>query len=206
MIADMATEVDAATMLMWRAAWLAGDGKDALREITMAKLFASETYAKVANMGVQVMGGYGLNAEYDMQRFFRAMRAARPSPLARRRPSATSSRPYGAEAALNIMVNASLMFSADHPGRWASHAATFSPFPFALACGRRFGRRSGPGQREPETVAAARQPERSRERRPRNCSRASRSPADMAARSIGFYSPAASRAVPRSASMATPGR
>lgn len=76
MIADMATEVDAATMLMWRAVWLASEGKDALREITMAKLFASEVYAKVANMGVQIMGGYGLIAEYDMQRYFRDSRSA----------------------------------------------------------------------------------------------------------------------------------
>ncbi|MBX9757652.1 MAG: acyl-CoA/acyl-ACP dehydrogenase [Beijerinckiaceae bacterium] len=76
MIADMATEVDAATMLMWRAVWLASEGKDALREITMAKLFASEVYAKVANMGVQIMGGYGLVAEYDMQRYFRDARSA----------------------------------------------------------------------------------------------------------------------------------
>ncbi len=76
MIADMATEVDAATMLMWRAVWLASEGKDALREITMAKLFASEVYAKVANMGVQIMGGYGLSAEYDMQRYFRDSRSA----------------------------------------------------------------------------------------------------------------------------------
>ena len=75
MIADMATEVDAATMLMWRAVWLVSTGKDALREITMAKLFASEVYAKVANMGVQVMGGYGLSAEYDMQRYFRDARS-----------------------------------------------------------------------------------------------------------------------------------
>jgi alkylation response protein AidB-like acyl-CoA dehydrogenase len=76
MIADMATEVDAATMLMWRAVWLASEGKDALREITMAKLFSSEVYAKVANMGVQIMGGYGLSAEYDMQRYFRDARSA----------------------------------------------------------------------------------------------------------------------------------
>lgn len=76
MIADMATEVDAATMQMWRAVWLASEGKDALREITMAKLFSSEVYAKVANMGVQIMGGYGLNAEYDMQRYFRDARSA----------------------------------------------------------------------------------------------------------------------------------
>jgi len=76
MLADMQTEVDAATMLMWRAAWLVDSGKDALREITMAKLFASEVYVKVANMGVQVMGGYGLNAEYDMQRYYRDARSS----------------------------------------------------------------------------------------------------------------------------------
>ena len=42
----------------------------------MAKLFSSEVYAKVANMGVQIMGGYGLSAEYDMQRYFRDARSA----------------------------------------------------------------------------------------------------------------------------------
>jgi alkylation response protein AidB-like acyl-CoA dehydrogenase len=76
MVADMATEVDAATMLMWRAVWLVSQGKDALREITMAKLYSSEVYAKVANMGVQIMGGYGLNGEYDMQRYFRDSRSS----------------------------------------------------------------------------------------------------------------------------------
>ena len=76
MLADMQTEVDAAHMLMWRAAWLVATNQDALREITMAKLFASETYVKAANMGVQVMGGYGLNAEYDMQRYFRDAKSA----------------------------------------------------------------------------------------------------------------------------------
>jgi alkylation response protein AidB-like acyl-CoA dehydrogenase len=76
MLADMQTEVDAARMLMWRAAWLAATDQDALREITMAKLFAAETYVKVANLGVQIMGGYGLNAEFDMQRYFRDARSA----------------------------------------------------------------------------------------------------------------------------------
>ena len=76
MIADMATEVDAARMLTWRACWLVSTGQAALREITMAKLFAAETYAKVANMGVQILGGYGLSAEYDMQRYFRDARSA----------------------------------------------------------------------------------------------------------------------------------
>ena len=76
MMADMQTEVDAARMLMWRAAWLVSTNQDALREITMAKLFAAETYVKVANIGVQIMGGYGLNAEFDMQRYFRDAKSA----------------------------------------------------------------------------------------------------------------------------------
>ena len=42
----------------------------------MAKLYSSEVYAKVANMGVQIMGGYGLIGEYDMQRYFRDSRSA----------------------------------------------------------------------------------------------------------------------------------
>jgi alkylation response protein AidB-like acyl-CoA dehydrogenase len=75
-LADLATEVDAARLLTWRAAWLVASGRDALREITMAKLFASETYVKAANLGVQVMGAYGLNAEFDMQRHFRDAKSA----------------------------------------------------------------------------------------------------------------------------------
>jgi alkylation response protein AidB-like acyl-CoA dehydrogenase len=76
MIADMATEVEAARTLMWRAVWLASEGRDALREITMAKLYCSETYVKVAQMGMQILGGYGYNMEFDMQRYFRDSRAA----------------------------------------------------------------------------------------------------------------------------------
>lgn len=76
MVADMQTEVDAATLMMWCAAWLVATEQDALREITMAKLYSSETYVKVANMGVQIMGGYGLSAEYDMQRYYRDARSA----------------------------------------------------------------------------------------------------------------------------------
>ena len=54
----------------------------------MAKLFASETYVKVANIGMQVLGAYGYNMEFDMQRHFRDARA-RPSAPAPRRSSAT---------------------------------------------------------------------------------------------------------------------
>ena len=76
LLADMATEVEAARTLTWRAAALVAEGKPALREITMAKLYASEVYVKVAQSGMQVMGGYGYNAEFDMERYFRDSRAA----------------------------------------------------------------------------------------------------------------------------------
>ena len=76
MLADMQTEIDAARMLTWRAAWMVSRERDALREISMAKLLSSETYAKVANMGMQIIGAYGYNMEYDMQRHFRDSRAA----------------------------------------------------------------------------------------------------------------------------------
>jgi alkylation response protein AidB-like acyl-CoA dehydrogenase len=76
MLADMQTEVEAARTLMWRAAWMVASGQKALREITMAKLFASETYVKVASMGMQILGGYGYSMEFDMQRYFRDSRAA----------------------------------------------------------------------------------------------------------------------------------
>lgn len=75
MFADMQTEVDAARMLTWRAAWMIANGQDALREITMAKLFGSETYVKVAAAAMQIMGGYGYNMEFDMQRLFRDSRS-----------------------------------------------------------------------------------------------------------------------------------
>jgi alkylation response protein AidB-like acyl-CoA dehydrogenase len=76
MLADMATEVEAARALVYRCASLIDHGEDALRDITMAKLFASETYAKVANQGMQIFGGYGYNKEFDMQRHFRDARIA----------------------------------------------------------------------------------------------------------------------------------
>jgi alkylation response protein AidB-like acyl-CoA dehydrogenase len=76
MLADMATEVAAARALVYQCASQVDSGGDALREITMAKLFASETYAKVANMGMQIFGGYGYNREFDMERHYRDARVA----------------------------------------------------------------------------------------------------------------------------------
>jgi alkylation response protein AidB-like acyl-CoA dehydrogenase len=76
MLADMQTEVEAARTLTWRAAWMVSSGQDALREITMAKLLSSETYVKVANMGMQIFGGFGYSMEFDMQRHYRDSRSA----------------------------------------------------------------------------------------------------------------------------------
>ena len=76
MLADMQTEIEAAWSLTLRAASLVAAGKDALREITMAKLFASETYVKAANTGMQIFGGFGYSMEFDMQRHYRDARAA----------------------------------------------------------------------------------------------------------------------------------
>jgi alkylation response protein AidB-like acyl-CoA dehydrogenase len=76
MLADIQTEVEAAWALTIRAAAMVSAGEDALKEITMAKLFASETYVKATNVGMQVMGGFGYSMEFDMQRHFRDARAA----------------------------------------------------------------------------------------------------------------------------------
>ena len=75
MLADMQTEVDAARLLMERAASLLITGRDAMREVSMAKLFGSETYAKVANQGMQILGAYGYSMEFEMQRHFRDARS-----------------------------------------------------------------------------------------------------------------------------------
>jgi alkylation response protein AidB-like acyl-CoA dehydrogenase len=76
MLADLEAQVEAAWTLTLRAAWRVSCGEDAFKDITMAKLLASEAYVKTAEVGMQVMGGYGYNMEFDMQRHFRDARAA----------------------------------------------------------------------------------------------------------------------------------
>lgn len=70
-LADMATEVDAARMLIWRAAKLKDDGKEYTRESSMAKLYASSTAMKAATECVQIHGGYGYMQEYGVERLMR---------------------------------------------------------------------------------------------------------------------------------------
>ena len=71
-LADMATQVEAARLLVYQAAWLA-DQKDVrfTRESSMAKLFASEVAVRVANECVQVHGGYGFTKDYPAEKFYR---------------------------------------------------------------------------------------------------------------------------------------
>jgi butyryl-CoA dehydrogenase len=70
-IADMATRIDAARLLVHRAAWLKDHGLPFGKEAAMAKLFASETAMWVTNKAIQVHGGYGYIKDYPVERFFR---------------------------------------------------------------------------------------------------------------------------------------
>jgi alkylation response protein AidB-like acyl-CoA dehydrogenase len=71
MIADMATEIEAARALVWKAAWLKDQGRDYSLTAAQAKLFASEVSSRVTNAAIQVHGGYGYVTEYPVERFMR---------------------------------------------------------------------------------------------------------------------------------------
>jgi len=73
-LADMATEIDAARLLVYRAAHLKSKGKKCNIEASMAKLFASEMANRVVNEAVQIHGGYGYMKEYPVERYFRDAR------------------------------------------------------------------------------------------------------------------------------------
>ncbi|MGZ6255770.1 MAG: acyl-CoA dehydrogenase family protein [Candidatus Limnocylindria bacterium] len=70
-IADMATQIDAARLLVYRAAWLKDRGESYTTEAAMAKLFASEVARQVTNDALQVHGGYGYVTEYRVERYLR---------------------------------------------------------------------------------------------------------------------------------------
>ncbi|OIN60978.1 acyl-CoA dehydrogenase family protein [Arsenicibacter rosenii] len=70
-LADMATEIDAAQLLIERAADLKNAGRPVTKESAMAKLFASEVAVRVANDAVQVFGGYGYIKDFPVEKFYR---------------------------------------------------------------------------------------------------------------------------------------
>ncbi|MFG1302944.1 acyl-CoA dehydrogenase family protein [Xanthobacter autotrophicus] len=71
MLAEMQTQVDAARLLVYRAAELASRDMPCDREVAMAKLFASETLQSTSRMGMQILGGHSMLPEADMERYFR---------------------------------------------------------------------------------------------------------------------------------------
>ena len=73
-LAEMATALEAATQLVYRAAWLRDAGKPHHKEAAMAKLFASEAAARIADQAARVFASYGYAMEYPVQRFLRDVR------------------------------------------------------------------------------------------------------------------------------------
>jgi butyryl-CoA dehydrogenase len=74
MIADMATEIDAARLMVYRAAAMEDAGVRFTKEAAMAKLFASEVAERAAYKAVQIHGGYGFSREYPVERIYRDQR------------------------------------------------------------------------------------------------------------------------------------
>jgi len=74
MIADMATEIEAARLMVQRAAWLREQGKRFTKEAAMAKLFATEMSERACRKAIQIHGGYGYVQEYEVERMYRDQR------------------------------------------------------------------------------------------------------------------------------------
>lgn len=71
MLADMAMQIDAARLLVYRACWLKDQGVDYSKESAIAKCFAGDTAMKVTTDAVQVLGGYGYSQEYPTEKYMR---------------------------------------------------------------------------------------------------------------------------------------
>ena len=74
MIADMATDIEAARLMVNRAAWLKGQGARFTKEAAMAKLFSTEVSERVCYKAIQIHGGYGYVREYAVERMYRDQR------------------------------------------------------------------------------------------------------------------------------------
>lgn len=76
-LAEMDTQIEAARQLVWHAARLKDQGRKALREAAMAKLFASEMAEKVVSEAMQTLGGYGYLSDFPIEQIYRDVRVAR---------------------------------------------------------------------------------------------------------------------------------
>ena len=74
MISDMATDIDASRLLIYKAAWLQEQGKPFIKEAAMAKLFATEASSRVCHKAVQIFGGYGYSRDFAVERYARDQR------------------------------------------------------------------------------------------------------------------------------------
>ena len=70
-LADMATRIEAARNMLYKACWLREQGKRFQMLAAMSKLYCSEVFKFVATEAIQIHGGYGLMKDYDVERFFR---------------------------------------------------------------------------------------------------------------------------------------
>ncbi|MBU1098896.1 MAG: acyl-CoA dehydrogenase family protein [Bacteroidetes bacterium] len=73
-LADMATKIEAARNMLYKACWLKDTNQPFAKEAAMSKLYCSEIAKEVADEAVQIHGGYGLMKEYDVERFYRDQR------------------------------------------------------------------------------------------------------------------------------------
>ncbi|MBL8484336.1 MAG: acyl-CoA dehydrogenase family protein [Rhodocyclaceae bacterium] len=73
-LADMATQLDAARLMVWRAAMLKDAGRPCLKEASMAKMFASEAAEKIASDAIQIHGGVGYTSDFPVERIYRDVR------------------------------------------------------------------------------------------------------------------------------------
>lgn len=73
-LADMATRLDAARLLVWRAAAMKDAGKPCLTEASMAKMFASEAAERICSDAIQLHGGYGYVSDFPVERIYRDVR------------------------------------------------------------------------------------------------------------------------------------
>ena len=74
MLADAATEIEAAQTLVYKAAWLKEQGRNYNKEAAMAKMFATEMAERVCRNAIQIHGGYGYSSEYPVERIYRDAR------------------------------------------------------------------------------------------------------------------------------------
>jgi hypothetical protein len=75
-LADMRVMLDTGMTMVYRYAWLVEHGKDTRQDAAVLKLYTSESYKSIADMSLQILGGYGYCMEYPLQRIFRDSRLA----------------------------------------------------------------------------------------------------------------------------------